>query len=367
MIDWVSFSVDYEGPELNGGYVVSLSPDGEIDYEIHKRLECEGSFDHKISARSLANSLYVSGNPSKFLQGHNLFGTWDIHYLCLHTVLKIFENLEIKSPITIKNLKNLDYKFTRIDITESFSLGSRLKAKDWIFACKSYLSSTHQETSFDSGTCYIGKHSKRLTTKLYYKGDEFIKHPCFVEDENKYEILKTWSLDKIRIEFTLRGKWLEDYYYDENRQEYVKIPTIDKNSFVSATDINSFFKKKYFSLNFARNLNSFVLQGTYKMMLEKKVKLPKEACRVSVKLEDVPRAARGTFMMYQQGIDVKNYLPKATFYRHKKIIFDELGIDIKQPSDATRTSHVVPLIRAIEAVPAGVPLWSHEMGLVVGM
>ena len=54
-----------------------------FEYEICNRLSVKGSHDSNITIRSHTdNTIEISGNPAKFLQGHNVFGTNDLKYLC---------------------------------------------------------------------------------------------------------------------------------------------------------------------------------------------------------------------------------------------------------------------------------------------
>ena len=82
MLDWslVHFPV-LHGP-IYSGEVVSLHSDGSEEWRTYKRTQATGSYDKTISLKSSggngagqATYLWVNGNPSKFLQGHNVFGS----------------------------------------------------------------------------------------------------------------------------------------------------------------------------------------------------------------------------------------------------------------------------------------------------
>jgi len=62
-----------------------MDENGEIEWRAPKRKQATGSYEKKISIKSAgsdgqgnATHLWVSGNPSKFLQGHNVFGSDDL-------------------------------------------------------------------------------------------------------------------------------------------------------------------------------------------------------------------------------------------------------------------------------------------------
>ena len=61
---------------------MSFDPLGNQEWVCNKKLSVEGSYSSKIQLQSHSENLvYFTGNPVKFLQGHNLFGTNDIRHL----------------------------------------------------------------------------------------------------------------------------------------------------------------------------------------------------------------------------------------------------------------------------------------------
>ncbi len=80
MIDWVSaiLPCKHDPSKLISGIVMSFDAQGENEWTVNKTLTVEGSYSSKIQIKShTENQIYISGNPTKFLQGHNLFGTND--------------------------------------------------------------------------------------------------------------------------------------------------------------------------------------------------------------------------------------------------------------------------------------------------
>src|ERR1035437_4176190 len=121
MIDWITciFPIN---EKIYGGKTVSFSPTGAVEYESEKFLRLEGSYSHKISVRSIPKGccevlegqstehqfakfnnpnalslggyeIYISGNLTKYLQGHNVFGTNDLQGLMVSFVAKISQKL----------------------------------------------------------------------------------------------------------------------------------------------------------------------------------------------------------------------------------------------------------------------------------
>ncbi len=93
MIDWVDFTAPLAhdvgpGTPFYAGEVLAVTPSGELEWGIYKRLELEGSHSAKIQIRSSIMSdgrqaIRVSGNLAKWFQGHNIFGTNNLHSLIL--------------------------------------------------------------------------------------------------------------------------------------------------------------------------------------------------------------------------------------------------------------------------------------------
>ena len=81
MIDYISMNIKISHPPLPAGRVISVDHLGDIKWEAPQSMEFLGSYESKLFIRSqkgshdLAEEIFIKGNPSKFLQGHNLFGS----------------------------------------------------------------------------------------------------------------------------------------------------------------------------------------------------------------------------------------------------------------------------------------------------
>ena len=81
MIDWVTAEVCCDN-SLETGCIAKINPKGDIDWVSQSWLPVVGSYDSNIMIKPVSDSrVIISGNPAKFLQGHNLFGTNDLVYL----------------------------------------------------------------------------------------------------------------------------------------------------------------------------------------------------------------------------------------------------------------------------------------------
>ena len=66
----------------------------------------------------------ISGNPAKFLQGHNVFGTNDLKYLVAKMIDKLcmMDKLELKpTDVEYENIQQGIYHLSRVDVNEHFA------------------------------------------------------------------------------------------------------------------------------------------------------------------------------------------------------------------------------------------------------
>ena len=103
MIDWITAVIPCCHAELiNGGEIISTCPGtGEIEWSCNKRLKIEGSHESRIHVKTHdQNQLWISGNPTKFLQGHNIFGTNDLLGICVEFYKQVVVRLELPARTT---------------------------------------------------------------------------------------------------------------------------------------------------------------------------------------------------------------------------------------------------------------------------
>jgi len=354
MIDFINFSVEYRGSDINGGYFMSVEQGGDIEFTTERFLNVKGSWDASVKVRAFAGKIQVRGNVVKFLQGHNLFGSNDLHMIIrsfvqvLHTRL-IDSGFTFDLDFTMQRIDHGIFDLTRLDLTESFALGSRTDALSWLMAVRSYLQKTRQKVEVYENGIYIGKGSSYLTVTIYYKGDEIRKHPFMLDDPNLVKSLRAWANDKIRIEISCRRLFLQQNIFCHQ-------PVKAKNVVLNC-------RKKKLKYGFAWNED--LVMNVYNYLLKDKIRLPKDTGVVRCDMNKLPGAVRGSFYMHQQGFDMKEILNKATFYRHRSRILELTGVDIARPVVKNDTRNVVPLIRTIEAKPAEIPQWAFDYGLVV--
>lgn len=338
MIDWLSVKFFFWSDEcLNGGNVISTTPDGEIEYTVDKHLKVEGSYDSRLLIRTertrlpelpeLENvwTLSVSGNPVKWFQGHNIFGTCDINNLIIELFDALADKFGKKQPDFVRNwVLHGHYTISRVDINGMFELGSRLDVISWLSALEKTSRTRHGTAVSKGNTVYFGKNSERWTLKFYAKGQEIEQHklPAALQSTS----LPDFANNKLRAELTLRTK------------ELVKL----------GLNVGS----AWF------NIDEWELYKEYMGRVE--MSNQKASNKLAL---DLGAHLRSTYLLWVEGHCPKTILSKPTFYRHRRELLS-YGIDISVPKPITEESNVVPLNRVIEMRPCGIPDWAFGTDLL---
>lgn len=336
MIDWATVKIELVHEPIPSDRFIKVASTGEIEFETVCRSHVRGSYESSISVRSLgsdgngnATILQIDGNPSKFIQGHNVFGSNDFVALVLHTFIHVTGLLNLTyTPDEYWGVYNGKYSVSRVDINESFELENLLNVRSWLKAAELKSKTRHGRPTSKGGTVYWGQHSRRWALKAYCKYDEINsgkKHN--LPDHLKKTDIADWAQSKLRIELVLRGKQLE------------------QDGVFQGSDLTT--------------ERVIELYNTYLSRLE----MAKNVTLTSNKVIDLPRKLQSTYLLWTQGHDLKTLLPKPTFYRHRKELMGH-DIDINMSCDQPNQSNVIPLLRVLEAKPVGVPTWALEQGLV---
>ena len=336
MIDWLDVVVGVNHEPLNSGRLLCLKPTGEVEYDYAKFSPVRGSYDHAIHCRSQggdgsghATELYLSGNPAKFVQGHNVYGSEDIASLLAETLRRVFAEVGINDDVAIARVQRGHFQVKRIDITRSFALSNRSEVKAVLAALAIKARSRMGRAQSRGGTIYFGKNSTRHSIKCYSKGDELEagkKHR--LPDQLKDTPIQKFADNLLRVELTLRARELRDREITEGHQF-----TLDQ--------VDALFRD-YFG----------------------RIEMSSQIDIASDVIKEMPRAIRSTYLLWKEGIDVRNMSTEATFYRHRKQLLG-YGVDIMLPREDS-DCRIIPLFRTVSASPARVPNWAFDQGLVFG-
>lgn len=323
MIDWITAVVPCTHSDaLVGGRVYSVDTDGCIEWETSKRLSVEGSYSSKVQIKTHAeNQVWISGNPSKFLQGHNLFGSNSPRKLVYAFLSEIARQLGLTPTFGDRlRWRSGHYSITRIDIAECFRLPSTLDVDNWIRAAAPLVRGKHQQVSAYGGeTIYVGQRSRRISLKIYNKSRELKKHPLDKRIPHREQLIE-FSEGLLRVEVCLRSQEL-----------------------------------KRRDLDRVENWES----GTAMEILRERIgrlEMPEKLRLTATEIAELPPRLIGAVRLWESGHDLRNVYPKSTFYRYRSELM-EFGIDVLAIPSAA--SNVVPLISFLDAKhEARVPSWA---------
>ena len=335
MIDWVTARLPCSNSgQICDGQVVKLNAEGsEVEWTTQTRLSLTGSHDSSISIRSLTpQTIEISGNPAKWLQGHNLFGSNDLRLLMWVFFNRLIEFYDIGLNPTIQDLEGIKegrYTVSRVDINETWLLKNRADVMAWIRAAGEKMSMPYRGKGVFSGdTLYWGKGSKYFYLKCYSKGDEIHGKKSNFPEALKIPQMLDYAERALRLELVLCSKALREWH--------INMPCVWSEDM-----------PKMLLLTHVRGLemsNQFMLSDDV--------------------LDALPTKLRAYYKLWLMGEDLRIDLPKRTYYRIRKEL-KEYDIDIALVRDVDKpVNNVVPLIRVLEAEPVGIPDWAYEQNLV---
>lgn len=335
LIDWglVLFPIVHQ--PINSGEVFSIAPDGEIEWRSPKRVQASGSYEKKVSIKSvggdgtgLATHLWVNGNPSKFLQGHNVFGSDNIVSLMSDLFNVISNEYDLKP--TLKELHDIrtgNYEIKMVDINYSYELPTKADVLSFIRALEYKSKTRHGRPSTKGGTLYFGKTSERWALKFYCKAEEIQTARGQLPHNLKNIGIEAWAENKLRIELRLLSKQLTKI--DINKVKDLHIERIEEL--------------------FAEYL--------------RKVEMSDQIALTDEQLNEIPNKLRSTYTLWREGHDLRNLMSRATYNRHRKEL-KEYGVNIDLIPESVNKTNVVPLIRVLEAKPASIPYWAFEKKVI---
>jgi II/X family phage/plasmid replication protein len=336
VIDWLTMLVPLRHAEpLNAGHVISLKPDGEVDWKTSKRLQIQGSHDSRISVRTATHTadpcthVEITGNPVKFFQGHNLWGTDDLPALAVATCEAVAQILKLAvHPEDLSAWNAGDIRLTCVDVNESFHLNSRAEVLAFIRSAEQTAHLAHRGRGqlVKGSTLYFGKNSRRSSLKLYAKGPEIERKGHRQEIVLALPAAVEWADKSLRCELRLLSMGLRSLGLDHVR-DWLSADGLP--SAVTATLLRDVFEGM--TMTTTAHLSAEIL----------------ETLRPSL---------RAAVAAWEAGHDLRAMFSKSGFYKFRAELLPH-GIDIatRMPREV---SNVVPLYRVLEAKPAQAPDWA---------
>ncbi len=330
MIDWITAIIPcHHDQKIYDGYIASVKTDGNVEWQVEKKKSIRGSYESNLSVKSLdPKTILIDGNPAKWLQGHNLFGSDDLVGLVQAVMYKLSDLLSFSpTQYDLQCWKDGIYQLKRVDCTAMWELPRRLDVHSWLRAAEFQSKSRHGRPIMTGGTLYFGKNSRRWSIKFYSKGEEIEAkgHKLPLEIEQRDNLIDLAD-NKLRGELTLRSIQL--------KEKQLSVGAQWKES-----------TSQELLIQYIEGLN-----------------MSEQFSITPINLEGLPARLIAVYKLWQDGIDLRAMYPKASFYRYRAELL-KLGIDIaiRQPSKLT---NVIPLVRVLrpEAVTL-IPEWAIDTSL----
>lgn len=185
----------------------------------------------KIAARISFDQKEISLETSlpKFLQGHNVFGSNRLEYLCLGVLHEIYQQLGLELTRREERMvRDKGIRLGRLDLVCSFQLESDQEATRVIELVLDQLKARKLPWAAYGGvdveTVYNRPNSTRVTDKFYNKSHELLKHRIRESVPERGRIQKL-AVGLVRFELGLRGKQLVELdrcWTDQWQQSDVK-------------------------------------------------------------------------------------------------------------------------------------------------
>lgn len=334
MIDWLTFDVicPHHPGAFSAGQVLCIDANGETEWLSQRRLIVPGSHDSTITVKATPGtdpgiSLRFSGNPVKWLQGHNIFGTDDLQGIARDLVVGVFDILG--QPLdfqVISALQSGHFTLLRVDINYSWLVPTGPDALEFIrsMSASSYLSHRGRGELRRESTCSWGKGSQYWWMKAYHKGSEL--------RDKGHQLPLELSCTSALLEFADRCVRIE-------------------------VQLNSKELKRR-SLNVASAWHDWTPSEIHSDYLQRLQISDATMSRKQNPPPGLPEKLVSVYQLWADGHDLRQLYPRATWYRHRKALMD-YGIDIavQQPRE-DEAEKVVPLRSVLIAQPAGVPEWA---------
>lgn len=316
MIDWLTIRVEVMHEEvIRDGEILRIDGNGEVKSSFRIPYQVSGSYDDKLSIWTSAlgpdgegTEVFISGNPVKWYQGHNVFGTDDVAGLVVDTTLDVLDILGIAPSMSeIENIVAGESSLSRVDIARMYEFENSDQVQEVIYKLSE--TATHRANLgiLTHATLYMGKHSKRWTVKYYGKGPELDKHRISMSLDGTS--IRQYADNKLRRELTLRG------------------PELDK-----------------LNLRKAGHWNSSKVENVYAEYVGR-IDMTNNIELSTKKLQTMRPSLRTLYDAWRAGADLKTRYSKAQFYRYRKELLKyDIDIANKQINPHENVSRLVKII-----------------------
>ena len=318
-IDWITISQLHTEsepfPVYTGGINVDYDPLGNARFERVRPASFPGSFETSLRIKSDGRHISLSGNVGRFCRKDNLFNCgWQetlrkCNRILVSRSLPAFNAGKVGYAIGESGLPSA--RVSRIDLTANFATGSESQARHLIrwLATRS-VSRMKKGRAGDESVWWV---NSRHMLKAYIKHIEMLKHGCSPDDP-----VYLWCKEQgvVRVEIELKRRLLADL-------NMVEIDDINDEKLIQV------FHEQTEIFNAVDRSDEPDI------------------------LDAIPTKSRVHAAAWMAGQDLRQFMSRATFFRHAKILRD-YGIDISEP----RNVETFPVkVRIVEMKPLSMPDW----------
>ncbi|MEN2431921.1 phage/plasmid replication protein [Comamonas sp. F1-6] len=349
MIDYFNITIDGDDFPKIGKKVVVRQPSGVKTKSFTEVKVSAGKYAPHFNVRVETNGQRIRfhGSPAQWLQGHNGMGSNDLRGLVKKTIRLAFETLEMDCPASVsKAIISGNYAVDEVHIAEHYAMPASLIAK----LCndiRRYGAASLKATPISPGIgVRLWPGSRDREVLIYDKQNYFMDNHL----RHKYKLL-----GKMPMNFDRIGTGL---YFDQMMDQYlahgVRIETRHKRD----------LKKKNLSLNKGLAWNPDVARALHVKTVNgiPLQDLPPLDIREQV-IQKADFKYRALMALWLDGRDPKAFCASpATYYRHRKEILDQCGIDLSVPALMVEDISWKSLTDPINIMEP--PEWAMESGFV---
>jgi II/X family phage/plasmid replication protein len=333
MIDWLTLKIDpmkltpeaFDKFYQNRSRLCLVDPAGSLVWEKPTR-ESVRSDSHQLTVE-FATDLLVYGSPARLVTNDcdNVFGSDDVRHCAELMVGHVEKTLGIQLP------QYQHWKCTRIDVTENYDMGSATNVQTALSMLRHAEGGRYQVRT-TSESVYWSTESTYRSGKAYHKGahlEYLVKRGKLTLDSEKMQA----AAKLLRLELKLGRHWFKKIC----KKHWYQLTPSDL-----AQEHSDYFSK-------------LIGDCEVSEMTDHQEKLAKTAVELGYK-PGAGRAAFGSWNWIKASgyADWRAGMPRATFYRHKKIL---LAAGMSYADFAAGT--VVPIRKRRVVLEAPVKSWAQ--------
>lgn len=374
MIDWLRMVVPLKHPPMDVGRVMAIDADGVVEWESMRRKMLEQpSHSAKVMVKSIDghNKLLIDGNPAKWFQGHNLWGSDDLPSIAVAFAKSVALNLDVE--VTEFDVQRWllppmqafgggrdhriarGIKIERVDCTEGYLLDNIHDVRAWTRSAMQTTHMAHRGRAISYGeTVYWGAKSRRWSIKAYPKGDEIARVPAKGQGKASFfvEPRDGGVSTEINVNSDRSGLPIGNTDVPLSMNDYQRWFDLAQRTLRIEVTLRSMELRRRGLDHIGAWTSGKTAEVLHLALSKLSLGDADMSATVDVTTLDLKGSEKKTYLLWTAGVDPRPLMSKPTFYRHRRAILDALDIDI---SNVPAKSNVVQLKRVLIARQQDVP------------